>query len=243
MRLRPLQAALRVRLVPDQLQAASSRGRPGHTGTEPSCPCSWTRGRSRWTRSPGARRGGGGGDRTGGSRGPWHLRACSRVVRRRARGRGDRARRHPGYQARTGEARRRVLRSRRSRRPQHGLSDVRGGRGDQDRRLLALAGGVAGSWRGAPPPGRRRRRDTAVLGRAAGGGGGHSAVRADRHMGRPTARIRPLLVVESAMGGGGRPRARPPAGGLRGAAGQGPERPDRGCVPARPGCAAALGPA
>ena len=43
----------------------------------------------------------------------------------------------------------------------------------------------------------------------------------------------PLVVMEPAVGGGSRPGARPPAGGLGRPAGEGPGRPDRGSVPTR----------
>lgn len=63
--------------------------------------------------------------------------------------------------------------------------------------------------------------------------GENAPVRADCHVGRRTVRVEPLLVVESAMGGGSRPGARPPAGGLQTAAGEGPGWSDRGRVPTR----------
>lgn len=103
-----------------------------------------------------------------------HTRADPRPVRRRA-GRGrHRARRRPRHRADPGEVQRLLLRPRRSRRPQPGLRGVRPTRGEQDRRLLALAGGVARPRRRAPPPSRRHRRRTAFLDGAGGAGKGHA---------------------------------------------------------------------
>ncbi len=98
-------------------------------------------------------------DRSRRGGGPRHLRAGPRPVRRPAGRDRHRSRRDPRHRAASGaEGRWFLLGPQRRRRPQHGVRDVWPARGEPDRRLLALAGGVVRRPAGRSPTCWRPRR-------------------------------------------------------------------------------------